>query len=154
MIEPETNQKRDINKAIKKALETLELDLESFKKIAGKVLTKNLMPENQLDLNHAPVIDVIEIIELLHLSSSHLHNGYDQEKHLANICHSIEKNQFRYKKGKLVKVAWKKFKWERWKYEAEFLGFRLRWKVRFKRIFKLIAFSIFNFLESLKFFKK
>ena len=134
-IEKILSSKVDINAVIEKALETLDLGLESFRKIAGEYLTGHLTPEGQLDLNHAPGIKVICILELLHLSSSHLHEGYNQEKHLTKICRDIEKNQFHCKKSKLVKVAWRNFKRERWKYETEFLAFRLRWKVRLKRWF-------------------
>ena len=109
-MDKEKQHKVSINEVIERALETLELGLESFKEIAREYLKGHLTPERQLDLNHAPGIKVICIIKLLHLSSSHLHGGYNQKRHLTNICHDIEKNQFHYKKSKLVKAAWKEFK--------------------------------------------
>ena len=142
-VEKILSSETDTNEVVEKGLKTLGLSLESFKKIAGEDLTKHLTPDGLLDLNHAPGIEVIEILELIYLSSSHLYGGYDQEKHLANICHDIERGGFHYKKSKLVKVAWKNFKRERWKYESELLSFRLRWKDRLKRWF--LGLSVFWF---------
>ncbi len=136
----EEQKETDTNEVIKEGLETLGLSLESFKEIAGECLTEHLTPEGQLNLNHAPGIEVIEILELIYLNSSHLYGGYDQEMHLANICHDIERGGFHYKKSKLVKVAWKFFKRERWSYEAEAFDFKLRWRIRLKRWFSSLPF--------------
>ena len=135
--EDDSEKEQDTNEVVEKGLETLGLDLPFLKGIAGEDLAGHLTPEGQLDLNDAPGIEVVSILELIHLSSSHLYGGYDQEKHLANVCHAIERKQYPYKKGKLVKLAWKNFKRERWRYESEAFGFKLRWRVRLKRLLSI-----------------
>ena len=125
----------NINFVVENALEVLSLDLHAFQKIAGEILTKNLTPEGQLNLNHALGIDVVQILELLYLCSSHLYEGYDREKHLIQVCHAIEKGEYSYKKGKIVKAFFGYFKAVRWEQESKYFSFRQRWKIRLKRWF-------------------
>ena len=128
-----SNKKEDINLIVGHALEILCLDLRTFQKIAGETLTKNLTPDGQLNLDHAPGIEVIDILKLLYLGPYDIMDGYDQERHLTRICNSIENGEFRYKKGKIVKAFFRYFKAARWEGESRHLNFKRRWKVRLKR---------------------
>ncbi len=130
----EQNRKKAIQ-VIEQALETLEFDFQTFQSIVGDSITIGQTPEGHLTINYALGIELVNILRLLHLNSSHLSEGYDREKHLAVISHAIERKEFHYKRGKLVRAAWKNFKRERWKSEAKLMGFRLRWRIRIRRWF-------------------
>ncbi len=131
----DSGEKIDINKVIEKALETLEIDLESFKKIAGEAFAANITHNGRPSLDHVLWADMFNILRRLHLYDSVVLSGYDQEKHLGAICGSINRKEFQYKQGKLVKAAWKRFKRNRWESEGKLFGFRLLWRIRIKRWF-------------------
>ena len=136
----EKQSKPNINIIVEEALKIMDLDINTFKKFAGRPLTKNLTPEGCLNLNHAPGIDVIHIFKLLYLNSSDIMGHYEQERHLNRICHAVEKKEFPYKKGKVVRVYLKYFRLMRWRHENEFFSFRFRWKVRIKRWLSFLPF--------------
>ena len=128
-------RRESINFVIENALEALGLEIRSLQKIAGETLTKNLTPDGHLNLNHAPGIDVHFILEWLYLCNSHLYGGYDREKHLFRVCHAIEKGEYPYRKGKIVKAFFGYFKAVSWEEESKFFSFKTRWKIRLKRWF-------------------
>ena len=135
-------RRESINLVVENALEVLGLGPRTFQKIAGKTLTKNLTPDGRLNLNHAPGIDVHYILKWLYLSSSHLYEHYDREKHLIQVCHAIEKGEYPYKKSKIVKAFFGYFKAVRWEEESKFFSFKTRWKIRLKRWFYSSPFYI------------
>ena len=136
----EKQKEIDINFVIENALEALGLEIRSLQKIAGETLTKNLTSDGHLNLNHAPGIDVYNILEWLYLCSSHLYKGYNREKHLIWVCHAIEKGEYPYKKGRIVKAFFGYFKAVRWEQESKYFSFRQRWKIRLKRWFSSLPF--------------
>ena len=139
--------KKDVNKIVEKALETLGLDFKSLEKIDMENILPEEYPSKKIpaNLNGVPAYFTIPIFQFLYLESFHLHEGYNQRRHLVDICYAIERKQFHHKKSKLVEAAWKdwkNFKKERWKCESELLSFRLRWRIRLKRLLSNLRFFL------------
>ncbi len=133
MSDTKKQPKIDINEVIQKALETLGLNIQSLQEMVGDRVIFGQTSDGKLKLSYKYGIDLVIVLKLLYLDSSHLSEGYDQEKHLGAICGPINRKEFQYKKGKLVKTAWKRFKQNRWESEGKLCCFKLRWQIRFRR---------------------
>ncbi len=85
-------EKIDINEVVAKALETLDLDLQSFKKIAGEAFIENITHNGRPSLDHVFSIDLFNILRRLHLNNTVVLSGHEKEEHLGAICASIRKS--------------------------------------------------------------
>ncbi len=141
-VEDRKKQRENVNQVIKYALETLDLSPQYFSKIAGQgqgpdvdniTLEDRITPEGKFNFDRVLGVELVHVLKLLYLDNSFLAEGYDRAKHLNMVCHAIERKEFAYKKGKIVKAYFRFFKAVQWRDEAKLYGLKLLWKIRIRR---------------------
>ncbi|MBN23350.1 MAG: hypothetical protein CL678_18840 [Bdellovibrionaceae bacterium] len=131
-----------LNRSIQEALKTLNI---SWKNLRNVILEKNQIDigiNMNFDFNNASAYEVFLILKTIGMDSLSFYEPYHQDRHLTEVCSMIEENSFYFKKSKAVKRKLKKVRKIRWKNETQYLGFKLRWNIRLKRLFDKIKHTL------------
>lgn len=121
----------DVNNAITSAKETIGLSDKEF----NKLLFSCEIPRS-FDAIKISCHRFYALWKSLYLPEWILYSGYKREEHLRVICRQIEIRDYPFKKSKIVRQSWKKFRQDQWDFESKHYGVRLRWKIRLKRYLK------------------